>query len=204
MNLVLRVSGTLRGVAGVNPGNFDVWLSNGPFVGPLAIITPTSPASQLVLITLTAGTPLTLYFGSLCSFSSTIFGSGETIGTLELASASATYDANFAPGCVGSAGQPTLATAGGDPLLGTTFDLLATGIPSGAVAVGLLGFQNVPIGLGSLGAPGCRVVTDIAPLTMIPHAAGSGTWSLAIPNQASLLSLVFLQQCVILIRRPTP
>ncbi|MGE3881291.1 MAG: hypothetical protein AB7I19_19685 [Planctomycetota bacterium] len=198
INLVLRISATMQGVNPSNQSGFNTYLATSPFGSALAWITPTSPQSQLVPIALTGGVPFTLYFGSTCLFNSSSPGAGVTIGVLELSSVTASYDDQFAPGCPGSAGQPTLAMASGNPILGTSFDVSVGGIPSGAIAVGLLGFLNQPIDLGPLGAPGCVVATDIASLTTIPHAAGSGTWSLSIPNQAALLSLAFLQQCLVL------
>jgi hypothetical protein len=197
MNLVLRISATMQGVNSSNQSGFNTFLATSPFSSPLAWITPSNPQSQLVPIVLTAGVPLTLHFGSACLFNSGSGGAGATIGVLELSSVAASYDDHFAPGCPGSAGQPTLARAGGNPILGTSFDLSVTAIPSGAVAIGLLGFLNQPIDLGPLGAPGCTVATDIASLTTIPHTAGTGTWSLSIPNQSALLSLAFLQQCLV-------
>jgi hypothetical protein len=117
---------------------------------------------------------------------------------VELDSAQASYEPNYRPGCPGSAGQVTLAPAGGPPIIASTFDLAVVNLPAGATTVGLLGFLNTPTDLGALGAPGCIVATDVASLTLLPNVSGSGTWSLAIPNLSALASLGFLQQVLVL------
>lgn len=118
--------------------------------------------------------------------------------TLELISTQSAYEPNFAPGCPGSSGQVTLSPVSPTPVLGATFDTLATNLPTGSVALGLLGFQPIPTDLGPLLAPGCVVRTDLAMVRVLTHAGGSGTWSLWIPNDPGLFGLAIYQQVFVL------
>lgn len=148
-------------------------------------------------LSLSAGLAKNLRFGTTLVTQSGVTGAFSSAATVEFLSVQASYQARYASGCAGSAGQALLAPVG-NPVIGSNFDLGVSGLPAAAVAIGLLGFQNLPTDLGSLGAPGCIVHTDVATMTPIANPGGSGTWTLAIPNLSLLRGLGFLQQVLVL------
>jgi hypothetical protein len=90
------------------------------------------------------------------------------------------------------------------PLLGTTQVLQLDHIPQPAQSIGLvvLGFQTIPFGtdLGFVGAPGCRLYAQAAVIETMsfPVFSSSHTWSLPIPNTASLSGSSIVTQGVVL------
>ena len=109
-------------------------------------------------------------------------------------------------GCAGSAGIPAL-VAVTPPNLGTTFSLAVSHMPaSGGLFLMALGFSDtvlpgfgpLPFELGPLGAPQCFAFCDFVSTEVRLHAAGNGTFDMAIPNVASLAGLVFFQQAYVL------
>lgn len=110
--------------------------------------------------------------------------------------------AEFGDGCPGSLGVPAI-TPSGSPRLGASLTLQLDGLPQHA-AVLLTGFSNssspllgvLPIDLGPIGAAGCwlRVSPDVA--IPLGGAANRATYSLNVPNLASLDGLAIYHQAL--------
>lgn len=116
------------------------------------------------------------------------------------------YGAQFQPygaGCAGSAGVPTL-TGGVLPILGqvttATLGQLPPASPFAFMAVGTSRTQwalgNLPMSLASVGMPNCLTYTSADLLVFVPAAGGSGSWSFAVPLQASLVGAAYYLQGV--------
>ena len=113
-----------------------------------------------------------------------------------------TFTAPLGAGCGGTAGTPAL-TAVTAPRLGATLHLRV------APAVAPLHFMiagtsttawhgaPLPLDLASLGAPGCRLHTSLDVLAAFPANGGTGTWSLALPNDPAAIGFVFHCQALV-------
>lgn len=110
----------------------------------------------------------------------------------------------FAPygaGCAGALGVPVLdAAPGSRPILGTTYQLEVRNAPVG-VAFVVMGFSNtmsgpvpLPLDLGAVGMPGCSLLTNALAVQFAAGGATTATWSLTLPNTASLQGTVFYNQ----------
>jgi hypothetical protein len=101
--------------------------------------------------------------------------------------------------CTGPSGSPALlAVNRSTPRLGRTLELQVQGLAPTALAIGVWGFdtarwqgQPLPLDLGAFGAPGCDL--RVAPLcsVLLPTAAGTAHWSIAIPPQVPLIGVSF-------------
>jgi hypothetical protein len=101
------------------------------------------------------------------------------------AAASQTYGA----GCPGNRGVPALGVqAGSVPRVGTTYTLQASNLPwSGDVFffLGLsdtsYGGSSLPLDLGMLGAPGCRLLASSEAVHLLANVLGNAQWSYVVP-----------------------
>jgi hypothetical protein len=132
-----------------------------------------------------------------------------TVGTVaELAGAFTPVAAysTFGTGCPGSAGVPALHVVGSNtlPVLNNTLMLQVDNVPVGAPVAMLIGFSNqcwdgseLPLALDVIGMAGCDLL--VSPLVVAPAVNNGGTasWSLLIPNDASLLCLRFFNQAIV-------
>lgn len=111
----------------------------------------------------------------------------------------------YGPGCLGSAGVPTLDPAPGSvPARGSTIQLQLGGLtaqPGGAVLA--LGFDLVeaagaplPIDLGPAGMPGCAQWIALDAAFVVSHAGSAAVFALSIPNDPALDGFVFGAQAL--------
>jgi hypothetical protein len=107
-------------------------------------------------------------------------------------------------GCVGSLGPPALAlTAPWTlPWLGSSLDVTVDHLPFNVAALAM-GFQDqtfgtapLPLDLTPFGSPGCFLRISADACTLLVGAAGTASWSLAIPNANALVGLRFFQQAL--------
>jgi hypothetical protein len=97
-------------------------------------------------------------------------------------------------GCAGTSGVPFL-DALTAPRLGHSYSLLLSNlVPSAPLAIVALGLATTTVPLAGIGMPGCmaHVVPDV--LAVQPAAAGTATWSAAIPAQTALLGVTLVAQ----------
>ena len=107
----------------------------------------------------------------------------------------------FGTGCAGSNGVPAIAGVDA-PRLGTPFNVqisnLALASSSAFVFTGISNTSSplgaLPLNLAGVGMPGCTLYVSADVLTIVPAAAGSATWSLAIPANAGLIGMPFFNQ----------
>ena len=112
--------------------------------------------------------------------------------------------ASFGQGCAGSAGTPAL-LATGTPQLGQTFAMTVTGLTAPAqTAFGMLGFARdeylgapLPVGLATLGMPGCDGWIAPDRFTFLLGQSGQATWNLPIPATQSLSGLAIFAQALV-------
>lgn len=109
----------------------------------------------------------------------------------------------FGSGC----GGVTLgAVSGARPVLGQSFRTKISNLGSGAVAVfGLVGFSrthwgtySLPLDLGFLGMPTCRLYTSIDAMVPLSINHRSATWEVPIPALPELLGWRFYQQGLVI------
>lgn len=159
-----------------------------------------------------SGTPTARFFPAMAYDESRdtviLFGgsSGSSLADChELAPAQrASYRSNGA-GCVSTLGSvPTIRRNGSLPQIGTTFGIELTAMPAPGVAFMAVGFSNtvwaglpLPLDLGALGMFGCQLRQDLFDATAITSTSGTASWSLAIPNQTSLLGAQFFNQAMV-------
>ena len=116
----------------------------------------------------------------------------------------ASYRSNGA-GCVSTLGSaPNIRRNGTLPQIGTTFAVELTGMPAPGVAILTVGFSNtvwsglpLPLDLGILGMVGCQLRQDLFDATVLIGSSGTASWSLAIPDQASILGAQFFHQAMV-------
>lgn len=114
----------------------------------------------------------------------------------------ARYD-RHGTGCAGSAGVAELAPRDLDlPWAADFFELEVTGIPSGGVATGLIGFSRtqamhllLPFDLGSIGMPGCWLLCSADLASPLTPDAGRARWDLAMP--AVIGAELFVQAAIL-------
>lgn len=114
----------------------------------------------------------------------------------------------FGTGCGNGAGVPVLAPVSGSvPVLARNFNLELSSIPTtqGASLFGLVGFSRtswvgvpLPQDLAFINAPGCTQYVSIEALLQVPHAGGTATWDIFIPNDMSLSGLEFFLQALVI------
>jgi hypothetical protein len=109
----------------------------------------------------------------------------------------------FQPGCAGTLGRTNL-SATSAPVLGQTMNVNLNNLPVN-LAVMVFGFSRtlsaygpLPLDLGFLGATGCplRVSNDANFVTI--GAGNAATWSVPIPNLATILGMQFYNQAFVL------
>jgi V8-like Glu-specific endopeptidase len=111
----------------------------------------------------------------------------------------------FGAGCNGTAGVPLLANAG-LPLVGASFVVNLSGARASSSGLLLTGTSNtlwsgipLPFNLGGVGAPQCNLLVAAHFLEVVAtNAVGAAAVTVAIPNDASLLSGKFYQQFTVL------
>jgi hypothetical protein len=158
-------------------------------------ITLSFPTSTQCTGTFTAN-----YTGAGCT---TIFGScmqqsWQFTGVLQQPASYATFGA----GCAGSLGVTHLQPQA-LPRLGTTCQIQLDHLPLG-FAVLVTGFSNTTSSLGALpaplaafGMPGCMSRTSLDVTEFVNGTGTTATWSLAVPNAAAFLGMVFHQQALV-------
>lgn len=114
----------------------------------------------------------------------------------------------FGQGCAGSAGTPTLDAAPTDtPVLGRNFTIAIGNLPAGAGSFAIVyGFSNttfpglgsLPFDLGVVGAPGCRLLCDLAATAGVGHSGGTGSFTMRLPNIRALAGTTFYNQAYVL------
>ena len=109
--------------------------------------------------------------------------------SLVLGSVSAGDFTPFGVGCKGSAGVPQLAAVT-QPIYGKTFTTMLSGLQTAAapfIAVGMSNQQwgaiKLPLDLGILGLPGCKLLVGADVTLPLRNSAGSARFDLAIPGK---------------------
>lgn len=114
----------------------------------------------------------------------------------------------FGSGCQGPAGTPQMAVVQNSrPVIGTEFQLSITLLPNavyncvfGVVGVSKTQWQatRLPLDLTPMGITGCSMYVSPDHMEEIRKLGGSATWSMRVPNRASLVGVtVYLQTWVI-------
>ncbi|MFY9343239.1 MAG: hypothetical protein WAT39_12155 [Planctomycetota bacterium] len=101
----------------------------------------------------------------------------------------------FGSGCAGAAGVPAVQVTS-PPVLGGTLSLAVQNL-AGGIAVMVIGFTPVSVPLAPLGlgfGPGCTLLATPDVLEVLAQTSGTATWSLPIPNTASLRAVHLYQQ----------
>ncbi len=131
-----------------------------------------------------------------------LFGGHPRNDTWELHDPAFGHYGTFGTGCGGTAGVPALAAAPGSlPRLANTFQAQITGLPQRQPAIVHVAFSRtslggvaLPLALGGIGMPGCRLYTsgDLAqPLNVV---GGTASWSLPLGNYPQLVGFTFYNQ----------
>jgi hypothetical protein len=126
------------------------------------------------------------------------YGGTATSGVTVLRSACPALALPSGVGCAGSGGLPEL-TARQLPWLGGVQSLRATGLPSTALGVPVLGLAPLQLPLAPLVAaamPGCDLLVSPDALGLVVAQQGAAEFPLAIPDTTTLLGVVFHQQLV--------
>jgi hypothetical protein len=125
---------------------------------------------------------------------------------LDLARLDAARATVFVGGCGGrTLAVATAGTGPGSPLvierpaIGTTYTVLGSGLGAGGFAFHAIGFASTFVDLTPLGAPGCALEVVYADTILaIADAAGHASWSLAVPEDPSLLGTALESQVAVL------
>ena len=111
-------------------------------------------------------------------------------------------------GCPGSNGTPTIVTTDA-PYLGQPFAVTVSGL--GSASLGVVGASNtvwgrqpLPLDLGAIGMPGCRLYVSYDLAVAMTSVGGSTPWTLVIPNLAALIGGQFHQQVLTLASGANP
>ena len=114
----------------------------------------------------------------------------------------------FGNGCPGSVGTPELAVAPGHlPLIGETFNILLSGMPTAIfnVPFGIFGFSEtqwggmrLPRNLSYLGFWNCTLFVSWDFSIALVNNGGVATWAIPVPNNPSLIGLSFYVQGVVI------
>ncbi|MFY9343148.1 MAG: hypothetical protein WAT39_11695, partial [Planctomycetota bacterium] len=99
----------------------------------------------------------------------------------------------FGTACAGTAGTPAL-TCPALPWLGDTMTVQVAPVPVVALPFFVIGFSNtfsafgpLPVNLTILGLTNCFLNVSLDVFELVPNLVGSAQWSLAIPNNPTLL-----------------
>lgn len=164
--------------------------ARGAVTSTPASVTP--PGTLLVFDAATGAVLQTVALGNMWNIYTTAWQDGSPLATT----------AAFGAGCAGALGVPTLAATGGTrPALGSTFTVLADGLPFG-IAVLQFGLSNtlmggavpLPLPLASIGMPGCDLLVDPLASFVLVGAGTSATWSWPLPATPGLFGVAFYQQ----------
>ncbi|MBK8975500.1 MAG: hypothetical protein IPM29_06210 [Planctomycetes bacterium] len=104
----------------------------------------------------------------------------------------------YGSGCAGSAGPQLLVTTA-EPWLGSTFRGLATGMPTGSLALVLWGLSPVNVGLPAIlpqGVPGCALRASPDWWEVLQPAGDAVATQLSIPNASVLIGASAFHQVV--------
>lgn len=122
--------------------------------------------------------------------------------TNEIQSYAATNPAGFLPfgtGCKGSAGTPAL--SGTNPWIGELVTLTLENITQTSVALAILGTSNrkwgsftLPLDLGSLGAPRCKLNVEPLFFFVMKNTSGTAKLGFPLPNDAGLAGATLYMQ----------
>lgn len=83
------------------------------------------------------------------------------------------------------------------PWLGRTLTTTATGLKTGSISLGLLGFQSYNIPLSSIfsfGGTGCTLYSGFDLLVVLPNVQGKATFALPLPADSQLAGANFYEQ----------
>lgn len=123
----------------------------------------------------------------------------------EYSTASPAVYGNFGTGCNGSNNQPPRLSTADRPWIGDAFELTLDQLPaSTGLALLYTGFSNttwnsvpLPLPLAGLGMPGCTLlIAPQVPAAIFP-SGGAGSWTLPLPDLASLIGIRFFNQAVV-------
>nr|HMQ22535.1 hypothetical protein [Planctomycetota bacterium] len=85
------------------------------------------------------------------------------------------------------------------PWLGRTLTTQATGLKTGAISLGLLGFQsfNIPLSaVFSFGGVGCTLYSGFDLVVVLPNGQGAANFALPLPNDVTLAGATFYEQVI--------
>jgi hypothetical protein len=128
----------------------------------------------------------------------TMAGDGVSAYLAQLTTTCPASTVSAGAGCIGSGGLNVL-TATSLPWTGSTFTSLATGMPSNALALGVLGTSTTSVPLSSIlpqGVAGCTLLVSPGHLDLLSPAVGSVQLLFAIPNTTALAGQIVHQQVV--------
>src|SRR5690606_8616095 len=113
---------------------------------------------------------------------------------------------SFGSGCSGAGGVPRVTAIGeGRPRIGRPFEVEAQHLPpNGGVCLLAFGFSKtmlhpstpLPFDLGVLGAPGCRILIDLAVVLRATHTGDSARFSVDLPPGGDCLGETFYVQAL--------
>jgi hypothetical protein len=153
--------------------------------------TPSSRTRNMMAFDVNRGAPV-IYGGLTGNFQTWFLETWEYSATV-----SASYTV-FGSGCASTSGVPSNSVSA-LPVLGTTMVIDIGNMPAPELMVMVLGLGIVspPVGLGFLGAPGClaHVTPDV--LQLISGAAGSASFSMAVPSTPALAGYELHTQAIV-------
>jgi len=103
---------------------------------------------------------------------------------------------SYGTGCISPAG-PLVITADALPWIGTPFRTTTTGVPLGALSLGIIGLTQLSIPLDQLlaeGQAGCSLLTTLDILMLLTNGIGTAHSAFTLSNDPSLLGVTFCQQ----------
>lgn len=169
----------------------DTFEYDGSSWGVVASGTPSSRTRNSMAFDMARGVPV-IYGGLTGNFQTWFQETWEFSAPV-----SASYVV-FGAGCAGSAGVPTN-SASALPVLGQTMVVDVANMPAPEIMAMVVGLSIVSpsIDLGVIGAPGCpaHVTPDL--LSLVTGAAGTASYSLAIPATANLAGFELHTQAVV-------
>lgn len=169
----------------------DTWNYDGTSWSVVASGTPTSRTRFMMAFDITRGVPV-LYGGLTGNFQTWYEETWELSSTV-----TASY-VGFGAGCAGSAGVPSN-TASALPVLGQTMVVDVANMPAPEVMAMVVGLSIFApsVDLGVIGMPGCpaHVTPDL--LALVNGAAGTASYSLAIPSTPSFAGIELHTQAIV-------
>jgi hypothetical protein len=105
---------------------------------------------------------------------------------------------SYGAGCSSAAG-PLVIAADAPPWLGATFRTTTTGVASGSLCLGVIGFSRLSIPLASLlaqGQPGCSLLASLDVTVLLQIGAGTAHSRFTLPNDPALIRATFHQQTI--------